>query len=515
MKEKLIEILKSRPAGPFLFIGSGMSRRYLGLEDWHGLLSKFSVIGKPFEYYLASADGSYPKAATLLSYDFNKHWWEAEEYKNSVDANKAKITDSTSALRIEICKYLSTLEQSKAKNSEFTKELELLVELNVDGIITTNWDMFLEQLFPDYKVYIGQEELLFSNPQQIGEIYKIHGCSSTPKSLILTEEDYNEFNSRNAYLASKLITIFVEHPIVFIGYSISDPNISSLLCSIANCIGRANVEQLRKNLIFVERPREEEKEEVSETYLTIDGVQIPLILVRTNNFSPIYEALAATKRKIPARVLRYCKEQMYELVRSSEPEKKLCVVNLDDIDRKEDIEFLVGVGVASDGATGIADIGYAPIELVHLIADILHDQSNYNAQAIIDNVISVVGRRTKNIPIFKYLRKIGINNIEDYISSGLQLDKWVRREVKDFRVKSYSKPFFRNYRHKNMQEIIDSCTAENAASYIPFLTSDKIDLNLLKEFLISNEAKMDYGNSPYASSFRKLTVLYDKLKYGF
>ncbi|MNE95565.1 hypothetical protein D3C80_1936680 [compost metagenome] len=66
-----------------------------------------------------------------------------------------------------------------------------------------------------------------------------------------------------------------------------------------------------------------------------------------------------------------------------------------------------------------------------------------------------------------------------------------------------------------MQEIIDSCTAENAASYIPFLSSDKIDLALLKEFLISNETKMDYGNSPYASSFRKLTVLYDKLKFGF
>ena len=515
MKEQLVEILSSRPAGPFLFIGSGLSRRYLGLEDWQGLLSKFCVSGKPFEYYLASADGSYPRVASLLASAFNKYWWEADEYKASVEANKSKITDSTSALRIEICKYLSTLEQSKAKNSDFIEELELLVELNVDGIITTNWDMFLEQLFPDYKVYIGQEELLFSNPQQIGEIYKIHGCSSIPKSLILTENDYDQFNSRNAYLASKLITIFVEHPIFFIGYSISDPNISSLLCSIANCIGKANIEQLRKNLIFVERPRDSESEEISETYLTIDGVQIPLILVRTNNFAPIYQALSVTKRKIPARVLRYCKEQMYELVKSSEPEKKLCVVNLDDIERKEDIEFLVGVGVASGEASGIAEIGYAPIELINLIADILHDSSNYNARAIIDNVIRVVGIRTKNIPIFKYLRNIGIQSMDDYTASGLKLDKWVLRDIKDFRVNSYSKPFFRNYRHKTMQEIIDSCTAENAASYIPFLSPDRIDLDTLKTFLIKNEAKMDYNISPYASSFRKLTVLYDKLRYGF
>lgn len=515
MKEQLIEILKSRNAGPFLFVGSGLSRRYLGLEDWKGLLSKFCVTGRPFEYYLASADGNYPKVASLLSSDFNEYWWTAEEYKASVEINKGKIVNSTSALRIEICKYLSTLEQSKAKNSEYIEELELLVELNVDGIITTNWDMFLEQLFPEYKTYIGQEELLFSNPQQIGEIYKIHGCSTIPNSLVLTGEDYNEFNKRNAYLASKLITIFVEHPIVFIGYSISDSNISSLLCSIANCIGKGNIEQLRKNLIFVERPREGEEDGVSETFLTIDGVQIPLILVRTNDFKPIYEALATTKRKIPARVLRYCKEQMYELVKSSEPEKKLCVVDLDDIDRKEDVEFLVGVGVATAGASGISEIGYAPIELINLITDVLHDNNNYNARAIIDNVIRVVGRRTKNIPIFKYLRKIGINTLDEYEQSGLELDKWVKREIKDFRVNSYSKPFFRNYRHKTMQEIINSCTAENAASYIPFLSPEKIDLVLLRHFLISNETKMDYAISPYASSFRKLAVLFDKLTYGF
>ncbi|MCE0844492.1 SIR2 family protein [Buttiauxella sp. A2-C1_F] len=515
MKDQLTEILKSRPAGPFLFIGSGLSRRYIGLEDWQGLLSKFCVTGKPFEYYLASANGDYPQVASLLATEFNEYWWGADEYKNSVASNKSKITDSTSALRIEICKYLSTLDPAKAKQSDYIDEINLLAELNVDGIITTNWDMFLEQLFPDYKIYIGQEELLFSNPQQIGEIYKIHGCSTIPSSLVLTNNDYKEFNERNAYLASKLITIFVEHPIIFIGYSISDPNISSLLCAISNCIGKNNIEQLRKNLIFVERPRENEPEGISDTYITINGIQIPLILVRTNDFKPIYQALGATKRKIPARVLRYCKEQMYELVKSSEPEKKLCVVNLDDIDRKEDIEFLVGVGVASDGNAGIADIGYAPIELHNLINDILHDNCDYNAQAIIDNVIRVVGRRTKNIPIFKYLRAIGITSLNDYNESGLELDKWVKRDIKDFRVNSYSKPFFRNYRHKNMQEIINSCTAENAASFIPFLPADKINLEVLKEFLIIHEAKMDYNISSYASGFRKLAVLFDKLKHGF
>lgn len=170
IKERLVDIFKTRASGPFLFVGSGFSRRYLGLEDWRGLLSKFCVTGRPFEYYLSMANGNYPAAARLLAEDFGKHWWEADEYKASVDRHRAKVTDATSALRIELCSYLSTLDQARAKSSSFSHEVELLAGLNVDGVITTNWDMFLEQIFPDYRVYVGQRQLLFSNPQEIGEI---------------------------------------------------------------------------------------------------------------------------------------------------------------------------------------------------------------------------------------------------------------------------------------------------------------------------------------------------------
>lgn len=515
IKEKLIEIFKSRAAGPFLFVGSGFSRRYLGLDDWKGLLSRFCVAGKPFEYYLAAANGSYPGVAKLLAEDFNEFWWESDGYKGSVERQKHKIVDVTSALRIEICNYLTTLDQAKAKSSGYADEIDLLSGLNVDGVITTNWDLFIEQLFPEYKKYIGQNELLFSNPQEIGEIYKIHGCATVPNSLVLTDSDYGEFANRNAYLAAKLITIFVEHPIVFLGYSLGDQNISGLLRAISLCIGKDKVEQLRRNLIFVQRQSENEETNMSDTYLTIDGVQIPLVLVKSNDWVPIYEALAATKRKIPARVLRYCKEQLYELVQSAEPEKKLCVVDIDAIDREEEIEFLVGVGVASQQECAIADLGYATLETIDMITDILHTNAGFDAQQIVDNVIKRAGRYTKNVPVFKYLRELGIDSSDAYENSGLQLDKWVRRDLKDFRVKTYSGAFFRKYRHKTMREVIDECTPENSAAYIPFFSRDKIELGLLLEFLLANEEKLDSEKSIYASNFRKLATLYDKLKWGW
>lgn len=515
MEENLVAIFRESAAGPFLFLGSGFSRRYLGLEDWRGLLSKFCVAGRPFEYYLSSANGDYPKVASLLAKDFNEYWWSADEYSASVERYKAKIEDETSALRIEVSNYLTTLDQSKAKESEYSEEVALLAKLNVDGVITTNWDMFVEQLFPEYKTYIGQKELLFQNPQEIGEIYKIHGCSTKPNSLVLTDSDYEKFNEKNTYLAAKLITVFVEHPVVFIGYSISDENISSLLKAISSCIGRENIEKLRRNLIFIQRLADGEEPNISDTYLTIDGIQIPLVLVKTNDYLPVYRAIESTKRKIPARVLRYCKEQLYELVQSSEPEEKICVVDIDEIESKEDVEFLVGVGVAHQEQAGPSSVGYASIGVSELLGDLLHEDQDYDSEQVLTHVAPRACKSSQNVPVFYYLRKLGIDNLEQYQATAYELDKVVTRELKTFRMESYRKPFFRTYRHMSMSEILEACTPENAAAYIPFLAAEKIDLDLLHKFLLENEAKFDYAVSNYASSFKKLAALYDRLKWGW
>ena len=511
--ENLTKILKNSKSGPFLFVGSGFSRRYLNLEDWKGLLEKFSLMQKPFAYYLASANGLMPLAATKLAQDFNHYWWTSDTYKESVAKNSENVVNETSALRIEISKHLRDLGQTKRpKDDVYKEEIKNLSSLNVDGIITTN---FLESLFPDYKVYIGQNELLFSHTQEIGEIYKIHGCSSKPESLVLTSDDYSDFQKRNPYLAAKLITIFVEHPVVFIGYSLTDPNITELLSAISLCVGKDQIDKLRQNLIFVQRKTSTAEEDgISETYISIDSVQIPIVLVKTNDYSNIYRALASIKRRIPARVLRYCKEQLFELVKSVEPEKKLCVANLDEIENKDDIEFIVGVGINNQENGEISSKGYDTIEISDLINDVLYERGSFESQKIVDSVIRRAGKNTVYTPVFKYLKEIGINNATDYEDSNLPLDKWVKRNTELYKVKQYARVYF-NRRHESMQEIIDNSTPEIAAMLLPFISKDKFDLDILKKFIIENNEKLEYSNSSYASYFRKLVSLYDQIKWGW
>ena len=74
--------------------------------------------------------------------------------------------------------------------------------------------------------------------------------------------------------------------------------------------------------------------------------------------------------------LRYCKEQIFELVKSEKPEKKLCVVDYENIEETSDIEFVVGLGVIDKHTS---KIGYRGIKTKDLYEDLLFANKKFNA----------------------------------------------------------------------------------------------------------------------------------------
>lgn len=136
-----------------------------------------------------------------------------------------------SILKIAISEHLSC-----AHFEPENEEIELLRRLgkrSISGVITTNYDVLLENIFPEYEIYVGQEELLFNNISGIGEIYKIHGSITKPDSLVLTSLDYAQFEENASYLIAKLLTIFLEYPVIFMGYSLSDRNMLNIFKTIS------------------------------------------------------------------------------------------------------------------------------------------------------------------------------------------------------------------------------------------------------------------------------------------
>ena len=124
-------------------------------------------------------------------------------------------------------------DDSMGKNESFKddvlrEELDIFSNMNPPAIITTNYDSALESMYKGYRVYGSQSEMISASLQNVGEIYKIHGTVSNHGSIVLTRGDYERFEQRNKYLIAKLLTIFTENPIVFIGYSLSDENIKNI-----------------------------------------------------------------------------------------------------------------------------------------------------------------------------------------------------------------------------------------------------------------------------------------------
>ncbi|MNO50977.1 hypothetical protein D3C76_413670 [compost metagenome] len=504
IEAELSSVFSQRSSGPFLFLGSGFSRRYIGLEDWEGLLSRFCLTGKPYAYYKSSANNNTPKSAQLIANDFHDLWWGHDDYAQQRQQSAHLINDRTSPLRLEICEYLKQ-KHLTAPPAGILEEIEALKECDVDGIITTNWDGFTEALFPDHTVYVGQKELLFSNTMNVGEIYKIHGCYKAPESLILTDTDYHDYNNRNAYLASKLITIFVEHPVVFIGYSISDDNIRDLLKSISLCIGRENIDKLRDNLIFIDRNEPVAGPTIETSYLQFDSTQIPIKVVKTSNFTPVYDAIAQFERKLPARVLRFCKERVYELVKGQNPDKKIAVIDYDQVQNKDDIEVVFGLGVIDK----VGETGYKGIATGDIFEDFILTNKNFDARKLVDTTISLLPKQTKFVPIFKYLRELGITTQGEYLKSDLKLDRLVNRKAEDFATSSV--PQTAKYQSISFADFLTTATESEIVSMTPLLQN--IDTDALGEYLKNNYDHLI--TCKYRYHFRRLMAFYDWKKYGF
>src|SRR5690606_32654717 len=91
---------------------------------------------------------------------------------------EGRVGDSVSLpLKIEIVKRLDSLLADWVVPDGLEAEWELFTRSTVEGIITTNYDSLLSTGFPDYRLFIGQEGLLFSDTQGIAEIYAIHGST--------------------------------------------------------------------------------------------------------------------------------------------------------------------------------------------------------------------------------------------------------------------------------------------------------------------------------------------------
>ncbi|QTB16030.1 SIR2 family protein [Lysinibacillus sphaericus] len=535
IEEALSLHLSKFTTAPFLFIGSGFSKRYLDTENWEGLINKFcELVPQGFSYYRSTSNGKWDVAAQMIAEDFHQIWWNDERYLESRNEFQEYATNKYSALKIEISKYLKNKEYEYGVNEQNDTELNCLKEAVIDGIITTNWDTLLEQIFSkeDMTTYIGQKKLLFSNNLGVNEIYKIHGCSTEPDSLVLTHDDYEEFTSRNAYLASKLLTIFVEHPVIFIGYSISDANIIQILESITACLDSSNIGNLKDRLIFVERARGA-NDSFQESTMTINGLTIPITKVVTDNFDKVYRPLTTIKRKFSTKKLRQMKSEMYELVKHNDPKGKIKVINFMEGEEDNDkVEFVVGFGMDhfAEQIEGIIEsndklkpskirhssLGYTTYTRKDLLEEIIADNDtfSYDYDELLKSTLPEKLKTDQSLPVNRF---ISFSSIKDINDLDYKIKKKKNLKLNNFLTKQQQREksaLSFDWQFNSVREVYDGYNnLEEKFFYIAILNESKIDLTELREILLQNIHLVE-STGQIGANLRRLFRIYDYLAFG-
>ncbi|MBJ6146398.1 SIR2 family protein [Hymenobacter sp. BT559] len=99
----------------------------------------------------------------------------------------------------------------------------------IDQIVTTNYDSLFELAYGHrlHKVTHGKN-IPLGEPNQV-TLYKVHGDLQDPDSIVIADKDFRGFFRKNDnMLWTALEALMAKRHIVFVGYSLEDPNVKEL-----------------------------------------------------------------------------------------------------------------------------------------------------------------------------------------------------------------------------------------------------------------------------------------------
>ena len=500
IKNKLIEIIKTWTVKPVIFVGSGISKRYKDLPDWWTLLSDIAVHVHPDDkYYLKRKEKQYEnqegRTLQFIAQDLSDEYDELffnqkidielqEEYDKVRNVNPFKF-------------YVAKLINSKDYNECFEQEKEKFQNLSryVSNVITTNYDTILEDNFVDFTVKIGEVEMLNSRLYNIQELYKIHGCVSKPESIIFTSTDYDELEKKQKYLIAKLLTTFIEYPIIFMGYGINDSDINSILSDIKKCLSAENLEAMSKKMFFINFVPQG-KEEIHSRIIQ----DIPMTQIDINDYTIIYDAITQVKTKYEIGFIRRISESIAKLMYSEIIDEDTVRVTQIDKASDEDLAILIG------SKNSILKVGYSTMSVDQIYEDIFSENNNYDATQIIENTLPSLRAKLsmiKNMPLYKFLKTYNkplpdwladkkMSTVNDFFtqSRGCNSDK-----IKYKNRKNYKKIYDIELKHGN--DI-------NAIVQDVFVNAENFNVEDLKDFLNKYWNKVNTK-----TTIKKIVTIYD------
>lgn len=523
MKKTILDVLIEGNEFPIVFLGSGISKRYLEhypkwIELLQDLWEKYN--NKNFFGYLniqkqdITKNGDIndsllnfllnTKTASQLEQTINNAFYSNEltiEDFSQEDAFTYNISPFKKLLSNRFIKY-NIKDSYKHEFEEFKKML-----MKAQIILTTNYDTLIEDSYNDistYKIkkYIGQRGF-FENTFGYSELYKLHGCATDPNSIVITAGDYEKFDKNSVLISSKIISMLLYSPIIFIGYSLSDINVRNIIKNFVESLTPSELLVLEKRLLLIEW--KDGESEFLEEIINDNDIGCRITVLKTDNFMEIYKKILTINQGVSPSEVRKFQHVIKELIvkRGKEGVLNTLLVSPNQLDHIENIIGNKNIIVA----IGDNKIIFALPNILTYLEDYISENFDQNIDVIL-RYIANQNQRAR-LPFIKYLtdKNITASDITPFEKGRLRervkifnnFDNQIRSIPETYRETFYS-----------LKDIINQDYIEEREFNLISYNIKNFENNILKEYLLENIKNMkEKGEHIVSTSFRRLTLLYD------
>lgn len=425
----ILEELIKKNKVPTLFIGSGISKRYLkDYPNWYELLKRIAeklginkiqlnAIKQEIirNKNISNNNEANPFIADELTKRLNELIIKDSNFTKNI-FTKEEI-DELCSYQCDYFKYLVCKEFKEyiiKEEKRFEIDAFIRATRKVGTVITTNYDSFLEDvIFTNFSVKSQQNQLYFVDNYEYETLYKIHGTYQNSNSIIINTNDYNNLEENSRLFIAKIYNLLMNAPMIFMGYSMNDSDILDILSKFTECFDSNILSNIAKNIIIVEYKENEKNIKECQTYIKSTEKNIPVTVLQTDNFIEIYQYLEKIELfLLPSEVNRYRKVLSKLLQDNERGLNKIKVLGDDSILEVDPSKMVVAIG-ENNVISKIQEYGVIGISFNEIVKKVLF-QEEINVNLIVEKWCTENIQDKYNIPSF-YLSKKYEGNFKEQL----------------------------------------------------------------------------------------------------
>ena len=527
---------------PIVFIGSGMSKRYLdNSPTWNDLLEEYWKklnLDKSMNFYsyLHNINDEYKdkpkneldfltntKAGSKIEEIFNKAFFDN---KLPTPVPNLTIKDAqqnhVSPFKYDLAERFKSLTQ---RNDIATGEFELFSDFLQKSriIVTTNYDSLVEDTITKYssqkpKIYIGNSGFFDESSDGWSEIYKIHGSSTDPNSIVINQSDYDEYDKNSILISAKILSSMIDSPIIFLGYSLTDRDIRKMLADFSKQLPQEDARKSANRIFVVEYKENEQK--LEEQIIKDSDLNYNYTLIQTDNYKSLYSEVIKIDEGVTPYEVRKFQRIIKKIIVTSGKKKALdsFLVHPTDLENLEN--------KVDDGKPIVVALGDTKnIFITPTPTSYLDDYISQKFEIEPEVALRFVAREQKNgrYPILQHAHSVSLDktNLDEFEKENIR-DRLKRDEPSLESIQSTISENNRKTFHtiKDIKSLPD-CKMAKKIDYITY-NSDKLNKTELTKY-VQKEAlpafiklykERNKRNAQEKTAYRKLFVAWDILNYS-